>query len=378
MKDDKFYRPRPGKFFSATPLATGVKVREFMRRRFGDNRPAFANYPYAPLGTPKGPKPKFKKLADLAPDQAEDNQAVFGTAINGVAKAYVKKYCQYHDVINDTVGKTPIALVYSAIGGAINAYDRRVGKKELFFACSGLLLRGANVFYDLDTWSLWSGMTGECVAGAMTGKRLRRVPVEFTTLGAWKKLHPPTTLDAKRPRTTLVMEAPAAQTRFGPYGPDYAVGMGNYHGTKLLFYPPLRFRDKLTPPKALVVGVLTPTGTRAYDADKLLKDGKIEDSIGKTKVVVTFNKDIGFPQARTASGKPLFCQRAYWFAWKSNYPKSEYIGPLKRKPEEKPEPKPAPAGKTTPAAPKKGAAPAPAAGKAAPAAPKEKPAAAAK
>ena len=333
--------PREGRCFYAFPVAKGVAPAEFARRSVG-GRPMFANYPLTPLGLPKGTQPIFTQISKLNGDKsapkpaaADDTRKIYGVVVKGAAKAYPVETFWIHDVINDTVGETPVVLVYSALAGAINAYERQADGKPLTFGCSGLQLRGANVVYDLGTWSLWSGLTGEAMTHRMLGKKLERIPVVTTTFGDWKKGLPQTDL--------MTAPKPPADLTF-----DFATGTRDYHSEPYLLYLPYNFRPKFqTPLKLPVVGVLTKTGSAAFDAAQIERTGKVTGKVGKTDVVVTWSAAKGF-KATTADGKPLFCQKIYWFAWKSNYPKSEYTGPNKGKPI----PPPKPPQTTKPEAPK--------------------------
>src|SRR5437867_2653385 len=43
---------------------------------------------------------------------------------------------------------------------------------------------------DEETGSWWQQVTGECILGALRGKRLRRISSDEVTLGAWRAEHP--------------------------------------------------------------------------------------------------------------------------------------------------------------------------------------------
>src|SRR5690348_8409103 len=64
-----------------------------------------------------------------------------------------------------------------------------IDERRHTFGVSGLLYRRNVVFYDVETGSLWSQLLSEAVAGPLAGKRLKLLPSENSTWGAWKILH---------------------------------------------------------------------------------------------------------------------------------------------------------------------------------------------
>ena len=79
--------------------------------------------------------------------------------------------------------------------------------KLLTLGISGYLYRSAVLYYDRQSESFWSQMTGECVVGPSLGKKLKWIPTQVTTWGEWRKAHPKTTVlapvfDMKRYRET--------------------------------------------------------------------------------------------------------------------------------------------------------------------------------
>jgi hypothetical protein len=64
--------------------------------------------------------------------------------------------------------------------------------RRLTFGVSGLLYRRNLILYDVETGSLWSQLLSEGVAGPLAGKKLKVLPAEDSTWGAWKTLYPAT------------------------------------------------------------------------------------------------------------------------------------------------------------------------------------------
>ncbi len=64
---------------------------------------------------------------------------------------------------------------------------------------SGKLWRDALIMFDRESYSLWSQVLGEAVAGKAKGMKLQEIPAVQTTWGAWKRLHPDTVVLKKPP-----------------------------------------------------------------------------------------------------------------------------------------------------------------------------------
>jgi hypothetical protein len=71
-------------------------------------------------------------------------------------------------------------------------YDRRVGGKELLFGNQGALYLNAMTWWDHETRSVWSQVTGEAIRSPLKGSRLRQIIAPVETWEAWRDEHPST------------------------------------------------------------------------------------------------------------------------------------------------------------------------------------------
>jgi len=141
-----------------------------------------------PDGIPPIDEPRF-----LATDQVDflaDHEPVLALEIGGEARAYPVQIMIWHEIANDTVDGTPIAVTYCPLCNSAVAYDRRLGDRVLSFGTSGLLYNSALVMYDRQTESLWSHFTGEAVVGELTGSQLDTFPVSTVSWGDWREASP--------------------------------------------------------------------------------------------------------------------------------------------------------------------------------------------
>ena len=76
------------------------------------------------------------------------SERVVGVVIDGVARAYPIRFLRWHEVVNDALSGTPIAVTYSPPSGSAVVFDRRVAGETLTFGYSGLLYNSNLVLYD--------------------------------------------------------------------------------------------------------------------------------------------------------------------------------------------------------------------------------------
>ncbi len=119
-----------------------------------------------------------------------DEEIVVGLVINDDIRAYPVRLLSLHEIVNDTVGGTAVAITWCPLCFSAIVFDRLVDGKELTFGVSGQLYYNNLVMYDYRTNTLWSQMLGEGIKGAYNGERLAILPSLMTGWGEWKAIHP--------------------------------------------------------------------------------------------------------------------------------------------------------------------------------------------
>jgi len=114
--------------------------------------------------------------------------------VNGAPFAIPHNILWWHEIANFNQGGLSLAVTYCPLTGTAVAFDRAaVGGAE--FGVSGLLFRNNLVMYDRnDEDTLWPQIMGEGVCGLRKRDELERLPVLEMTWGAWRELHPQTTV----------------------------------------------------------------------------------------------------------------------------------------------------------------------------------------
>ncbi|MEO3431188.1 DUF3179 domain-containing protein [Pelagibius sp. CAU 1746] len=205
-------------------------------------------------GIPAIDDPRFvavAEAADLAPAEP-----VIGLEIAGDARAYPLRILTWHEIVNDTVGGTPVAVTYCPLCNAAIVFDRRVAGAATTFGTTGLLRHSDLVMYDRATESWWQQFLGEAIVGAHTGKRLALVP---SRLESWENFA------ARFPEGKVLVPA---DPKLRPYGANPYVG---YDSAARPFLYDGSLPEGIAP-LARVVAV----GEEAWSLELLRREGKIE------------------------------------------------------------------------------------------------------
>jgi hypothetical protein len=245
--------------------------------------------------------------------------AVIGIAAAGLAKAYPLRILNWHEVVNDDIGGTPIAVTYCPLTASAVVFDRHVLGKTLSFGVSGKLYQSNVLFYDHQTESLWSQLKEEAVAGASTGTVLQALPSVMTSWAGWRASHP----------GTLVLSPDTGYRR--DYDRDPYV---SYRASPELMFP-VTPADPRLPLKEKVFGLRRGVAAKAYALAALAKTLRVDDQLGGEHIHIEYDAEAGRVSAATADDhKPLPGIVAYWFAWSAFHPDTGVWGEVAPRPDE--------------------------------------------
>ncbi|MEE8458676.1 MAG: DUF3179 domain-containing protein, partial [Phycisphaerales bacterium] len=211
-------------------------------------------------------------------DRLADDDRVVGVVVGGEARAYPLRVLLYHEVVNDEIGGTPVAIVYCPLCDSVTAVERRLDGAVREFGVSGLLFNSNVLLYDRSDDSLWSQVGLTAISGPNAGRSLPHLPWEITTAAAWRTRHPDST----------VMSFETGYDRDydrNPY-PNY------FNANDRLMFPVANEDDRLQR-RDLVVGIRFGDTTRAYPLATIRSapDGLVRDSIDGEAIVLSVGPD---------------------------------------------------------------------------------------
>lgn len=211
----------------------------------------------------------FKKSAD---NKVETGRLILGINHNGESKAYPIQFLGYHHQVRDSIGGKAIMVTYCTVCRTGRVFEPLIDGKAEDFRLVGMDHFNA-MFEDKSTGSWWRQVSGKAVAGPMKGKTLPEIPSIQTTLEKWVELYP----------NTLIMQADEE------FKEKYE-GMSKYESgaskSKLTLRDQASWKDK-----SWVIGLESGSESKAYDWNRLQKEGIIHDELGGKPVAIILSGD---------------------------------------------------------------------------------------
>ena len=202
-------------------------------------------------------------------------ETVIAVESGGERRAYPLSILIWHEIVNDTLGGTPIAVTYCPLCNSAVVFDRRVDGRTLDFGTTGNLRHSDLIMWDRQTESWWQQITGEAIVGELSGARLKRLAAASVTWREFRRANP----DA------------AALTGDSQIRVDYAAPIyGGYDAPD--GYPPMfgGELDRRLPPMERVLGVDVCGARAAYPFSALAERPVVNDSLGGKRVVAIFDR----------------------------------------------------------------------------------------
>jgi len=275
-----------------------------------DTREIFSGGP-AKDGIPALTNPRYMKAAEARHLRPDDR--VIGLAIGKDIRAYPLAILNHHEIVNDTVGNTPVAVTYCPLCDSAAVFDRRTPLGDREFGVSGLLYNSNVLMYDRGgkPESLWSQVKSEGISGPAATKELTTLPVELTTWKTWVSRYPETT----------VLSTETGHAR------DYSRNpYAEYFNRKDLLFPAKPSSEKL-PAKSRVLGVWTGKSTRAYPESAFGRDlTRVSEELDGKKLTVEYNPDARSLRVAEAD-EGIRWMYSLWFAWYAYHPDTSVYSP---------------------------------------------------
>ena len=221
-----------------------------------------------PDGIPSIDDPKFAEAENE--NNVSDSDIVLGLEINGEAKAYPLSILVWHEIVNDNVGGTPVAVTYCPLCFTNQVFERVIDGQAVEFGTSGKLYNSNLVMYDRMTGTYWSQGLGLAIRGELTGLSLKIIPFDVISWGDWKKLHP----------DSVVLTTNTGHIRaYGvdPYG-DY------YTDPRIIF--PVEHKNDTFHPKEIVLGFQEGSVYKAYPQANVESSVVINDQVNDKPILL--------------------------------------------------------------------------------------------
>ncbi|MEX1258993.1 MAG: DUF3179 domain-containing protein [Gemmatimonadota bacterium] len=281
-----------------------------------------------PDGIPSIDSPRFIRAdeAQLAPEDM-----VIGILLNGEARAYPQAIMVHHEIVNDRVGGTNVAVTYCPLTATAQGFLR--GNSAL--GVSGQLLNSNLVMYDRDSGSYISQIAATGLSGPYEGRGLTEVGLVWTTWERWRSAHPDTQVLSDR--TGYLRNY--SRDPYGSYNPPD----GYYVEDGTVF--PVMHRSVRLHAKEMVVGARTSSGSAYF----VLRDLASARVLGTPSFIAVYDRalhtahiyersgadlPVALPNGAVRMGDEEFAPdslplnrtvavQAFFFAWHAFFPDSE-------------------------------------------------------
>lgn len=222
-------------------------------------------------------------------------------------KFYPINILNWHEIVNDEIDGTPVAVTFCPLCGSGIVYERLIGSDTVSFGVSGKLFESNLLMFDDKTESLWSQGMGEAVAGAYTGTKLKLVNSTITSFED---------LAAYFPKAKVLSPKTGFDRNYSQY--PYT----DYLSSEDLYFPVSHKSNKFSP-KDMMYVVQSGKSSIAFDWLALLKkgDASVKTADGLVSVKVTDN----IPSATNDSGESLAGYFSFWFSWYTFYGERGYV-----------------------------------------------------
>jgi len=237
---------------------------------------------------------------------------VIEVVIAGDAVAYPINILNWHEIVNDVVGDTPIAIVYCPLCDSVSVMRRQLtddagATRTLEFGVSGLLLNSNVVMFERATNALWSQVDMRAITGPDAGRRLAFLPFRMTTLAAFRAAHP-------RGQILSRDTGHARNYDVNPYG--------SYLANPDAVFSKFDYDDKL-PPKTLGVGVFVKEQATFIPMDALGEPGsrRVFDTAAGAVTLERTKEGVAFD----ALPKGARVMQTFYHSWSAFHPSTRIV-----------------------------------------------------
>ena len=266
-------------------------------------------------GIPALSDPSFIAVADET--RIGGREPVMAVEIEGeIPRAYPIRYLTWHEIVNDVVGDTPVAVTFCPLCNSGLVFDRRVGGELLTFGVSGKLRNSDMVMFDRETESWWQQAIGTGIVGEHNGDQLVQLAV---WMESWDEFV------ARNPQG-LVMDEPNWPRRYGrnPYaGYDSSRRPFLYNGEE----PP---HDVLSLMRVVRVDDAAWTLERLRSENQITENGvTISWVAGQASALdsrkIADGRDVGTIRVRDADGADVPHDVMFAFAFHAFWPDGQWM-----------------------------------------------------
>jgi hypothetical protein len=251
--------------------------------------------------------PQYIAAADAT--HVADDDIVLALSWNGEHRAYPARILDHHEIVNDVIGGTPLAITWCPLCGSAVGVKRDVAGQITEFGVSGMLYESNLVFYDRATDTLWDQVSAKGIVGPLTDTPLELVPITMTRWSRWKDAHP----------DTLVL---STDTGFDEdYSQDY---YAKYREEDRLFMPVSASSDAVHA-KTVIYGFEVDGKSVAFTENFLEQHPQHEYRMSEGSFRISIAADGAVQMVDNQSDAKYMPVRLFWFSWFTFHPDTDLV-----------------------------------------------------
>ncbi len=249
------------------PFSTGSWTTEFSKRTVPWSEIMSGGVPKD--GIPAIDDPTFEDVASAGEWLAATDPIIL-LQQNGDVRGYPLSILIWHEIVNDTVGDTPVAVTFCPLCNASIVFERLLDGEELDFGTTGNLRNSDLIMYDRQSETWWQQFTGEGIVGTHAGRQLDFLSSQVISFGDFA---------AEFPDGEVLARPPASRS----YGNNPYVGYDSGTERPFLFTGEL---DERLNPTERIVGLDVNGEVVAYPFTAVKETGVINDEVGGIPVAI--------------------------------------------------------------------------------------------
>ena len=249
-------------------------------------------------GIPAIDDPQFISI-DEADAWLQPQEPVIFVQVDDDARAYPIQILIWHEIVNDTVGDTPLAVTFCPLCNTGIAFERTVNGRVLDFGTTGRLRFSNLIMYDRQTETWWQQASGNAIAGELTGTQLDFYPAAIISWQQFKS------------------EYPGGQVLSRDTGFNRSYGSNPYIGYDDVNRPPFLYQGPATPgelpPVARVLTVDFGQEAVAYPYQTLQELKVVNDTVAGNEIAVFWQPGTASPldSSQVSEGRDIGTANAY-------------------------------------------------------------------
>jgi hypothetical protein len=221
-------------------------------------------------GIPSVDNPSFVSVGE-ASNWVSPEEPVILLEHKGTARAYPLQILTHHEIVNDRVAGTPVAVTFCPLCYSALVFERTLDGEPVEFGVSGLLRNSDLVMYDRKTETLWQQLTGKAIVGDLAGRTLTQIPSQIVSFRQFGETHP----------DGAVLSRDTGHDR--PYGRNPYAGYDDIDNKPFAYRGPT---DDRLPPMAKVVAVTIGDRYKAYPHSKTEEKRVLHDTVAGRPLAV--------------------------------------------------------------------------------------------